>query len=704
MFSKLSSLIFILLISSNAYPQINKVQPEERPVEVNADFDRNSIQSVYRDPQLKNEISILENNLLTAKKTGNNFDVTNIQKQLDDLTGSVTKPGDEFPLTLIKPEEIQSDNINIGLVTSVTGTKGVATCTEQVGVTAGRIWTAAVSGPQSGATPDQLRLCYSDDGGRTWIEKATVGFSAGNRMWQDQIDIELIENSSGDKFIWTAFGYATNNYAGQYRIGVTIVRITGTLDYAGYTLNWPGTVNSNYYWKPRIVSDNEAYPSNPWVYITACMDSAVAGGYYSGEKVAICYSPYTVSPVFTYKATGFLGLLFRYPVDYYVDIAYFRNGGLDSILIVESSLEDSSRIILAKTSIGSFISSSFATYAGNISTIPDKRAYQAYIASAGGYNNLMIVNLRKYSATDWDIEYYLSTNGSAGWANGYVDYRTNNSTRADIIGFRSAPGFYSCAYSELTNSIIPVTYCSAENNVWGGIVLQMNHINTNPYTAQPRPGIKYGPQGESCFAVWTEYSGGTNVWASLGCSGTPRTYKYLSFNGFLEGSYNPNTNMMFGDTIRLYLRDSASPYDVIDSSKARVGNGGNGFFELYNTDNFVNYYIQVKHRNSIETWSGNTLQFTTQYNSYSFSPDVTQAYGSNMAQVDNTPVRFAFYGGDVNQDGTIDLSDGSLIDNDAFNFASGYLPTDVNGDGIVDVADAVFADNNSFNFVGKITP
>ncbi|MBK9331187.1 MAG: hypothetical protein IPM96_02020 [Ignavibacteria bacterium] len=75
-----------------------------------------------------------------------------------------------------------------------------------------------------------------------------------------------------------------------------------------------------------------------------------------------------------------------------------------------------------------------------------------------------------------------------------------------------------------------------------------------------------------------------------------------------------------------------------------------------------------------------------------------------MAQVDDMPVRFAFYGGDVNQDGTIDLSDGSLIDNDAFNFASGYLPTDVNGDGIVDVADAVFADNNSFNFVGKITP
>ena len=54
--------------------------------------------------------------------------------------------------------------------------------------------------------------------------------------------------------------------------------------------------------------------------------------------------------------------------------------------------------------------------------------------------------------------------------------------------------------------------------------------------------------------------------------------------------------------------------------------------------------------------------------------------------------------------GTIDLSDGSLIDNDAFNFESGYVQTDVNGDGIVDLADSAISDNNSFNFVGLVRP
>lgn len=89
---------------------------------------------------------------------------------------------------------------------------------------------------------------------------------------------------------------------------------------------------------------------------------------------------------------------------------------------------------------------------------------------------------------------------------------------------------------------------------------------------------------------------------------------------------------------------------------------------------------------------------------YDFYSAANKAYGDNQIRVDNSPVTYALYSGDVNQDGTIDLGDGSLIDNDATNFVSGYAATDVNGDGIVDVADAVFADNNALNFISRITP
>ncbi|MBS1516864.1 MAG: hypothetical protein JSS91_02125 [Bacteroidetes bacterium] len=181
----------------------------------------------------------------------------------------------------------------------------------------------------------------------------------------------------------------------------------------------------------------------------------------------------------------------------------------------------------------------------------------------------------------------------------------------------------------------------------------------------------------------------------------------MVLNYAMEGFYNSiSKRLNMRDTVRAYLRSTISPYGVADSSKTVVDSVT--FSAAYNFTNAVNgtYYIQTRHRNSIETWSrsggevynvGNTL-------SYNFTSSASKAFGNNQIQVDASPVRYAVYAGDVNQDGTVDLTDGSLIDNDFFNFVSGYVPTDVNGDGIVDLADAVFTDNNGFNFVGKITP
>ena len=66
----------------------------------------------------------------------------------------------------------------------------------------------------------------------------------------------------------------------------------------------------------------------------------------------------------------------------------------------------------------------------------------------------------------------------------------------------------------------------------------------------------------------------------------------------------------------------------------------------------------------------------------------SQAFGNNMKQVDLSPVKFAIYSGDVNQDGVVDAADLSLIDNASFNFVTGYVTPDVNGDSIVDASDA----------------
>ena len=112
------------------------------------------------------------------------------------------------------------------------------------------------------------------------------------------------------------------------------------------------------------------------------------------------------------------------------------------------------------------------------------------------------------------------------------------------------------------------------------------------------------------------------------------------------------------------------------------------------------YYIAVKHRNSIETWSKLPVTFSANTN-FDFSTGLSQAYDDGV----NAPMAtlgngvYALYGGDENQDGTIDASDMSDVDNDIALFAFGYNPTDASGDGATDASDVAIIDNNQQLFL-----
>ena len=66
--------------------------------------------------------------------------------------------------------------------------------------------------------------------------------------------------------------------------------------------------------------------------------------------------------------------------------------------------------------------------------------------------------------------------------------------------------------------------------------------------------------------------------------------------------------------------------------------------------------------------------------------------------------KHCIYSGDINQDGYIDGSDVSLVDNDVLISASGYLNTDLSGDNFTDVNDLSLVDNNSFTSVTAVKP
>ena len=178
----------------------------------------------------------------------------------------------------------------------------------------------------------------------------------------------------------------------------------------------------------------------------------------------------------------------------------------------------------------------------------------------------------------------------------------------------------------------------------------------------------------------------------------------LNLTGLVEGFYFSGTNTMTPDTMRVYLRNSSFPYAVVDSGKALLNSSGTGIFTFSNAVNSVGYYIQVKHRNSIETWSSSPQSFTGGTLSFSFIASASQAFGNNMPQINSSPVRFGIYSGDVNQDGIIDGSDISDVENDASNALSGYVPTDVTGDDFIDGSDVSIVENNAVNSIGVITP
>lgn len=177
--------------------------------------------------------------------------------------------------------------------------------------------------------------------------------------------------------------------------------------------------------------------------------------------------------------------------------------------------------------------------------------------------------------------------------------------------------------------------------------------------------------------------------------------KILSLTMLIEGYYNSGTDVMTSDTVTVNIRNGSSPYNLIESKKAFLNSSGSASLQYSTVSNGVNYFIQVRHRNGLETWSRIPQMFSSNSMTYNFTSDSGKAYGFNMTK---NGTKWVFFAGDVNQDGIIEGLDFSLVDNDAANFETGYISTDVNGDGVVEGSDFSILDNNASQFISANTP
>jgi photosystem II stability/assembly factor-like uncharacterized protein len=179
---------------------------------------------------------------------------------------------------------------------------------------------------------------------------------------------------------------------------------------------------------------------------------------------------------------------------------------------------------------------------------------------------------------------------------------------------------------------------------------------------------------------------------------------YTQFNITLtpEGLYNGST-MNMKDTVKAYLRNSVSPFAVVDSAKSVIDSVSFTAPFVFKNANTGNYYIQIIHRNALETWSKNGGESLTKgiTANYDFTFDQTQAFGSNLVLKNS---KWCLYSGDVIVNGIVDLADVLEIYNRSSEFAAGYIVSDLTGDGLTDLSDLILGFNNAASFVSAVTP
>ena len=158
----------------------------------------------------------------------------------------------------------------------------------------------------------------------------------------------------------------------------------------------------------------------------------------------------------------------------------------------------------------------------------------------------------------------------------------------------------------------------------------------------------------------------------------------LNLKFFIEGYYIGGGMMRTGDTATVELDSSNFAYTTVATFKGPFLANGTMTCTFGSAIAGHSYYIVVKTRNAIQTWSAAPVPFTATTN-YDFTTASNRAYGDEMDSL--APGVWAFWSGDINQDENIDLIDYPILCLGINQGLCGYYASDLNGDGNVDLID-----------------
>lgn len=193
----------------------------------------------------------------------------------------------------------------------------------------------------------------------------------------------------------------------------------------------------------------------------------------------------------------------------------------------------------------------------------------------------------------------------------------------------------------------------------------------------------------------------------------------LNLKVFIQGYYrggnamaavvDPDLYPTLCDSLIIELHNANAPFNIQYYTKGVIDINGNGQFIFPPGILNNNYFIVVRHRNALETWSNNPVLFNASTVQYDFSTSASNAFGAN--QVDLGDGNFALWSGDVNNGITPGIQDGLINNLDHVNiedaiglFITGYEIIDLTGDGIVESSDYSLIEYNSILSISVLRP
>jgi uncharacterized protein affecting Mg2+/Co2+ transport len=427
---------------------------------------------------------------------------------------------------------------------------------------------------------------------------------------------------------------------------------------------------------------------------------------------------------------------------------YINANGCDSIHTLNLTIEQSSSSTTNVTVINNY------TWPANNTTYTASGVYTATLVNAVGCDSNLTLNLfilKVNVGADQNVSCFGSNDGtilaSASGGSGSFTYDLDGANLfTNVTGyfFNLTPGIHTvCAKESVSNMIVCDTVTITEPSPLSATFVIDSAIICNGNNGQLSLNISGGvANNQPYLTLWTNSNGdtlndqGTNLYATTLSDLSADTYHVrieddnacvlnvsqilvagscnstLNLKLFIEGYYSGSSamtsvllnqgvslNSTITDSVLIELHDAISPYGLIASTNALLGTNGvaNCIFPTLTGS----YFIVVKHRNALETWSAAPVLIGTS-TTYDFTTSSAQAYGSNMIEVE-TGI-WGFYSGDLNFDENIDLLDLSILEADISNFSFGYYASDINGDGNVDLLDSPVMEENINSFVFAAHP